>query len=532
QIALFDSYLKVTSDPLIRTAVDSNNGENTNTTRRNRFRNYLTTPNTYIIDYGDDGGAWVMFPPSVKTRIYTISYSYEVGRDSAGTDPDEVGVQSPVEITIPASPALVDDTTPSQYVWYKLAPGTFPNITGPVADGDAIQPNTDIVVRNFARLAGDNPTTAPVEGTAWDATDPYQYKLISANVAPSANLGVVAFNPVGANYSVSVPGGVKPFTALVSYAVLDWHIMRDDREVPVGGVVRTTLPNIRPREDETTDLSAPVANRTQIYPGLYPQGVTYNTVASLPSIAQSPDIQVFNLSDASGTAKLLNSYDAADPGSTPGDYANFATDTALAVDQQPYFWINRSRTGGTYPTGGIYINTNRVPVGSKVRILYKAQGNWAVAFQKAAKTYRFQEATGGQLPVANNANVFAISRNGTPTDFTDDRVVFHRTELNKGVTATVEITTGSGNTRRITRLPVRQFSIQNADGQYAFANLSDIATELKNAAYNGGSITGTRIVGNIAGASLKTRVVWQDDPNGRAKYRVSDLETFVSRQAQ
>ena len=514
----------MTSERLIRTVVDSNNGDNGDTTRRNRFRNYLRNPNNYIIDYGDDGGAWIMFPPATKARVYTISYQYEVGQ-SAGAD--ELGVQSPTEISIPASPVAVDDTTPNQYVWYRLAPGGVPvpsgnpTLSGPVKDGDAIQSGTDLVVRNFQRISGDDPATAGVEGDTWDPKDPYQYKLVSANVSPNANLGVIAFNPAGANYSVSVPGGVKPFTALVSYAVLDWHILHDDREVPVGGVVRTTLPNIRVRGDETVDLNATGAERTQVYPGLYPKLPIYTDPSTIPAASESPDIQLFNLSDASGTARLM----------VAGELANKAT-----TDADADYWIDRGRTGGTYPSGAIYVNTstNRsdpklvVPAGSKVRILYKAVGDWAVAFQKAAKAYKQEEATGGSFPVANKSNVYAVSNSGTPSNFADDQIVFHRTELNKGVTASIEITTAAG----ITRLPVRQFSIQNAADAYAYANIAEIAPELKNASYKGSSITGWRVVGDINGASLKTRVIWQDGQNGRNRFRMADLETFVSRQAQ
>lgn len=490
-IALYNSYLKVTSEKLTGIVVDSADGTNRN--GASNYRNLLRGANTYVIDYENDTDSnlppVIAFAPAAKDRTFTVTYSYE---DQSVT-PAAVTSAS-INIIVPAN----------SLVWNQL--GTQP-----------ILPGSEIVVRDFVRLAS---------AATWDATDPYEYKLASGNVSPNANLGVVAFNPAGANFSVSVPGGTKPFTALVSYAVLDWHILHDDREVPAGsdgvGKVRTSIPNIRVYGDEYTDLNGGDVNgdgtpdRTLVYAGLYPTRLFAAGETGITPITASPDIQVFNLNDATGTARLL----------VGGDLSNRAT-----TDVNADFWVNRAGRSGTYPTGTIYINTNKVPAGSKVRILYKAQGDWAVAFQKAAKAYALQEDTANAgRPILNKSEVFAVDpmTNSGTTPYADDRIYFHRSELNKGVTAVVEIDTAAGTTR----LPARQFSIRNAEGNYSYAQASDAFSELSSQKFNGNDITGWRIYGTINGASLKTRVIWQDEQNGRNPWRISDLETFVTSQGQ
>mgnify|MGYP001205255177 FL=1 len=328
------------------------------------------------------------------------------------------------------------------------------------------------MTRQFERLA---------VGANWNPDDPYQYKLISPNVAGTlANFGVIAFNPSGANYSEQTPYGQRAFSALLSYAVLDWHILRDDREVPspesrvpagsgdVGvATVRTTLPNIRPTGDEDADGNP--------YRGLYDTDPT-----------TGPDIQVFNLENPNGVP--LNGGDYTEPLDASFDY-----------------WVRRDR-GGSYQSGIIYINTDRVRAGTPLRILYKAQGDWAVALQKAVSDYRY---SGGVRPAVNQAASFGADGN---------RLYFHRTELNKAAVVTIEYVQGG----EVVRLPSRQFTIDNADGAYAWVDVTRIAPQITAA-----GVTGWNVHGNIHGVSVKTRVIWKDNQTFRNPWRVQDLESII-----
>ncbi|HVK03210.1 MAG TPA: hypothetical protein VM490_07025 [Armatimonadaceae bacterium] len=451
-LQVFNSYLRITGQPLV--GVRARGGFPQATTR-------LRGPHTYLIDYGDDNDApMILFPQVGKTVTYDVSYSYE---DTTGAAPATATV-IPVATQVTVTPAQAG-------VWQAM-----PGFTG--GTGDTVQEGSDKVSRQFERL--------PV-AASWSANDPYEYKLLSANVSDVANFGVVAFNPAGANYSERTPYGQRAFTALVSYAVLDWHILRDDREVPsaetvvastsgtVGvATVRTTLPNIRPKNDESADGT--------IYQGLY--GETTDT-----------DIQVFNLEDPTGIPLRGGDY------VTPLDDTNFD------------YWVRREGRTGTYQTGIIYLNMNRLRPGTPLRILYKAQGDWAVSIQKAAANYTY---SGALRPTVNDAASFGVDAN---------RLYFHRTELNKAAVATIEydIDFGSGRGVESRRLAARQFTIGNAEGAHAWADMTQIAPEI-----TGGNVVAWRIFGPVQGVSVKTRVIWKDNQTFRNPWRVQDLESIIT----
>lgn len=64
------------------------------------------------------------------------------------------------------------------------------------------------------------------------------------------------FNPAGYNYKVPYGRGrFVPLTVNVSYDVLDWHIMREDRRVPDNGFVKLTLADLKKSGDINDDLT-------------------------------------------------------------------------------------------------------------------------------------------------------------------------------------------------------------------------------------------------------------------------------------
>jgi len=556
-VALYDSFLKVTSQPLARTAYDSLNGAATSLTLTDYNANADelsaavtqrgSAANAYLIDYGNGtNGPFIMLSPT-KAQTTTTPYSFTVQyryNNAAGAIGSVVAQYTyyngsvSVEYTYTTG-AGVTGTNTFSVAWPAAGTQFWVQLPIPPADLSAttnpntVLPGSDVVTRRFTRL----PST-----TAWDTGDPYQYKLVENNFGTTnANLGVLAFNPAGANYTATTSTGTQPFTALVSYAVLDWHILHDDREVDGGGRVRTTLPNIRVKGEAFTDLTQTGAGRNQTYPGLFPGDPT------------SPDLLVYNLSDPSGKPRLLTSV---------GDYSKHTT-----TDANADYWISRSGRGGTYPSGIVYLNTapGHVVPGSKVRILYKAEGDWAVALQKAATAYHNSstDASNTGINTTNYGNAGAninppagtaigfSTRSSATISFVDDRIEFSRSELNKSAAAVIEIDVKNKTTSNIrtVRLPARQFNIDTADGDFAYKTLSDFVPEVisqqdvddnpglvsrQNLVLDPGTedMVGWRVFGNINGASLKTRVIWQDEQNGRNPWRVSDLETFITRQAQ
>jgi hypothetical protein len=127
-----------------------------------------------------------------------------------------------------------------------------------------ILPGSVRVYRLFTRVtAGGGTISWNPPANVGDAVDPYQYALLSTNFPNSkfANLGRIAFHPSAASYGQRNAAGQQAFTAYIDYSVLDWHILREDREVPYSVTtntdtaipVRATLGNWKRAGDPNPD---------------------------------------------------------------------------------------------------------------------------------------------------------------------------------------------------------------------------------------------------------------------------------------
>ena len=483
--AFYDSFLAVKSAPLSRVVVESGEGKNLNAA------GYLRTQQSYLIDYGDDSTtAFIMFAPrapasparAVPFRTFTISYTYEASD----------GLKS-VQQTI-----TVNDSNDA--VWQTIP------IDASTSAMD-VSPGSDVVTRQFARLPA---------ATDWDKYDPYQYKLVSSNVSDYANIGVLNFNPAGANYSEPTSFGNRAFTAYVDYAVLDWHIIHEDREVPGSFLsgngllpIRTTLTFIKKYGDVDSD------NNT--YNGLYNQTGQPNS-----------DLQVFNLDDPSGREL------------TRGDYNNQA-----ATPNADYF-IDDDTRGGSYRTGTIYVNSNRLRAGSKLRILYKAEGDWAVALQKSYDRYTLSRDNSGnpqQYITIGNYNGFGIFPNGKPVG-AQIRVPY--SDLNKSFLVTLQYRATDGSFKRLSPIQmvadgdsslnptIESSDTGSFDQHFAYIDVLKYlpAVELQTGQNRFADATQWYPYGSIQGVSAKARVIWHDNNNTVNTWRVQDLDTFLTPAAQ
>lgn len=498
QVRFFATYLRVYGAPLRGIAAEAEDGPG----QAGRLRG----PLTYLIDLGEGGETpRIMFYPrrpanparTVPSRVFRIVYSYFTENDG---DQFADVASADVSITVPDS---------RDAVWQEIpAP--------PGASSFTLVPGSETVNREFTRLKRSE--------TSWDPDDPYQYKLISDNIAASpnmvgsatapapkvfANMGVLAFNPYGATYSERGDVGQQAFTAFLNYSVLDWHIIRDDREVP------STLLNPIARYRGAIPIKLTLSYVKQVGDP-QPDGSLYGGLYNRPS-TPSPggDVQVFDLG---GSVQ-----DPADPSKpwppgTPlvGDL--FDEDAGNAQDPNAHFWIDVNGRGGSYRTGTIYINPNLVPSGSQLRILYKAEGDWAVSLQKAYASYEraFGE-NGVASPRPTSYNNYG--QQGT-------RLYFNRSDLNKSVVAMVEYTV-NGEVQRTQPL---QLTIDQAgtgaDAAYAYVDLADrkYAPEIASA-------SDWRLFGQIVGVSIKTRVIWKDAGNAGNTWRIQDLDTYITRGA-
>ncbi len=501
-------YLRVYGPPMRGFPVDAGDA--------NQQRGFVRRPQTYLIDYGDDGGpAQIMFssrrPTSparaVPYRDFTITFSYEEG--------DQVQAAAPFTLRV------FDSDDP---VWQPIQMGdtAYENIV----------PGSDVVNREFTRLPAMINATQP---TPWDEDDPYEYKLLSRNIEPTdtnvpvyANVGALAFNPAGANYSEPTSGGQRAFVAYIDYSVLDWHILREDREVPSALVspngalpLKTTLNFIKQTGDIQPDQTA--------YQGLY------------PGTQSSDDIQVFDLQ---GNSQFIKE----DPSrlGRPLVYDNYDPDPALRNANADY-WIDRNTRGGTYRNGTIYINPERVPPGSQLRILYKAEGEWAVAVQKAFANYEaaLNDAANFNHRPTNYNNFGQGNAAGNPNRAGElDRIYFFQNDLNKSIVATIEYRTADGEVKQTQPMQMTISGVEETAGtngeKYAYINLAGyMPSDFVSGAW--------RVVpGTAKGVSLKVRVIWKDnlravadDPatplinesDQSGAWRVQDLDTYVTQGA-
>ncbi len=474
----YNSYLRVYGPPLrgYSARYEANN--------ENNVRYLLRGPNTYLIAYGEENEpTYILFPArpprnnrDIPFRLFRVAFSYEVNNQVRST----------------IVPIKVDDD--DEHKWVPI-PGDYPDVF----------PGSETVSREFTRIRA--------TGRDWDEDDPYEYKLLSPNASPFANMGLVAFNPAGANYSERTAYGQQAFTAYIDYSVLDWHIIREDREVPSavfardGAIpIKLTLNAIKRTGDVEPDQTT--------YQGLYRNAT--------PTNAQIQDIQVFNLQTGATLQGATFDDSGADPRDPEADY-----------------WVDTDGRSGSYRTGTIYINERRVERGSQLRILYRAEGDWALAVQKAFAQYRpaLDESSGDivYLPRPNDYDSFGQDY----TQPTRPRLYFDLNDLNKSVVATFEYTRNDARTDNLptlVRTPPIQFAIDEKgigeDARYAFVDLASRSQDIINKHMPGiAAGSAPRVVGTISGVSLKVRVIWKDNASTSNAWRVQDLNTYITRSA-
>lgn len=474
QEAAFDQYLKVTGAPMTGASADSDNG----TTPVWRNLGDLRTVNNYVIDYGTDGGdAYLLVRAADHERTFLVSFSKEVGGNATQTLED-------IPVIVPAN----------TFAWM------------PIPGGADLLPGSEVVKQRFKRISS---------ATAWDADNPYQYRLARPNIADGAsftfaNIGMLVFNPNGATYSEAG----QSFSAYVDYAVLDWHIIRDDREVPssVAGTagdvpVRLSVQKLKLSGDENIDGTD--------YVGVFPSN----------DPTANSDIVVIRMDTGLPLSR--------------GDYALRAT-----TDSGAGFWVNGEGRDNTYGSGVIYVNTNVVPRGTPLRVLYKGSSDWGVSLSKAAANYRPTMSGGAYLPHPPL----------TPTDHDGDvttdplplgdsaafgvyalagreYMTFNYSELNKSVVATFEYVDTTGSTIRTapTQFTIgTELELDTVDAGGATVPWRFAATDITRYMPNRNTAVPWRVVGNVKGVSVKSRVIWKDQVSRRARWRIQDMDTYLT----
>ena len=147
-----------------------------------------------------------------RDRNYIIHYSY--WQDVSGT----MTLMPAVSVSIPVVPATPRDIDQG----YQLV--RIPALGGGDVSGMAgfqgIDYRSDSLHRQFDQRPVSN--GGPVN---WSGSDPYEFAVVD----PIA--GVLAFNPLGYDYTELTTRGKEPLVAYIDYTVLDWHIIREERKL-------------------------------------------------------------------------------------------------------------------------------------------------------------------------------------------------------------------------------------------------------------------------------------------------------------
>ena len=164
---------------------------------------FLTSPANYAVDYSSKK---IAFFPSAYTRQFLITFSYY--------DNSAAGRVNTVVDQVINVPANLDDPNTA---WLPIT----------VPGNSEIVQYSDSVGRRFREI----PVPVFPAPPLW-SNDPYEFFVYSPTVGSLGNVGVLAFNPIGRDYTEFTASGSQPLTARIDYDVLDWHIIREERAMP------------------------------------------------------------------------------------------------------------------------------------------------------------------------------------------------------------------------------------------------------------------------------------------------------------
>ncbi len=393
--------------------------------------------NQYAIDYGDESRTpKVAFQPAAYDREFILNYSYyDVGL-MVQTIIDEV-------VKVPANFAGWIDTKGN--------------------NGRPLVPDSDTAARKFVR-------TPPVAGKYnWSTSDPYQYDILSQNEGSFGNVGVLVFNPLGRDYTENSTGGPQPLTARIDYDVLDWHIIREDRPMPVSGpyVVNMTLKFLKRLGEVEED------NREYI--GLFRD-------SSIPTNNQK-DFVIYDLTRGVEVPEL-------DVNGNANWKVNYKDGVVTFSDV-----FGQANAAATF------------------RFFYRAQGDWGLSVQKAANRYRSHPAAAaGDGPNVGLAEYYVPSAGGDPGDPT--KMYFPLMEAGKTIVLRdLYYVDGNGVSHRVSnesyRIESNPATFQNLPISNGNRTLTwiDLKSKHQDAVRWDPSLAGSPAVG-VQGISFRARVMW------------------------
>jgi hypothetical protein len=295
-------------------------------------------------------------------RTYRVSYSYPTLQGLRAVTAEIVRVPRRPAGTVYAVPLAQASHDPSR-------PGPY-----------AIEPLSERVARKF-RYVSTSGAFSP---------DEYEYTtLVPSGAAWGAAVqqitGGLLFNPVGFRAYERGPSGLRPLTARIDYTVADWHVLHEDRvlgdRAPYS--VKLALPFIKQ------------AGVTNEYDGTVYKGLTdaFAVASRGTSATPGPSVVAVNLATGALCADGGDAFPSSQNGNLDVDFkqglVRFARVNGAAEADARFHAPNAVAGVG---------KVVRMP-GLGVRIFYRADGDWAVALQKANSNYElFNGVPSGLLP--------------------------------------------------------------------------------------------------------------------------------------
>lgn len=422
----------------------------------------------FCIDYGTGtNDAYIAFyprtfdpanvPNPIKHRQFLITYSYFDNVGKVQTVVDQV-------LDVPDVPAALPNMPPVQPMWQPINP------IGPIVRG------SEAVSRKFVEIA---------PGAAF-SDDAYEYSVVSPRTPAynignpdsflGANIGVLCFNPRGHDVTEwTSAGGSQPLMARIDYDVMDWHIIHDDRPLPVSAPYTLYLSLRGLKNNGVVAGNADLEGDQTIYQGIY-FGV------KTPAPQDNPDVMVVN--------------------TVTGDI------------------VNRQDYDVNYTQGTVTLHNNIGDTHPSItyRVYYKAHGDWALQAQKACSAYRQR----------SDANLGFAEYYLAGT-----QMRFPLCDLGKTISIREFWYSTAGNTaRHITSETYRL----RTDPFTAYAYL-DITSQHPDATGWDTTTTGLAARG-VTGSSFKTRVIWNygttvnQTPGGNVistRWQKIDLDSVLTR---
>lgn len=324
-------------------------------TNINDFPNVTTNSSDYLIDYANSK---IYVSPSTVDRNFVLTYT------DANTLQSYVGVVCYVQGNASTTNQVID-----------LA-SMIPGIT--------IRKGSEVLHRRFDQIA---------DGTdmaQWDQNNPYQYRVRHADNAANGLAYAIEFNPHAYGATETTSGGTRALTAYVSYEVLDWHILHEERRIAdAPSAYDDPVLNVRLGLGSIKKSGFTIENDNTKYTGL---------MSSYAPLAY--DVVVLDMSPTLGDCKAY--------------YLRYEGDTAVGSLSVPdpldsdalkqAFTIN-------YKEGIIHFNPYFR--GHTVRIYYRSVGDWAVApYRTCANFAPFYPDSSASSIVLNYSQYYELLKDG------------------------------------------------------------------------------------------------------------------------